>query len=324
MVLPSISADASDQHGSGTGFSCANLLDEYPSSMRNSRFFGSLVFALWFWACGGGDDGGVGTNAFGGASAASRNSGDTSSSGSGTSAPGNSSSPMGGSSNSELAASGGKSAGGDPSSAIGGASSTNDSSGVDPRWNDGVTAGCALWPKGKLMPKVGPFFYGPDPGPCRMGTPGNFLESATYTYDANGHLQTFGNFGRQVRYEFQEDQMVSFTIGGTDAVDGKVSYEAGSVLIRRDLQDARFELDPRGYPRRATYDDNHDGTPDWGRIYQYENCQLKRVVFDSDLPAPPAEFSVSNSTYEYDSEGHVSVIRSDTGSSEAFDYACWK
>lgn len=294
--------------------------------MRKSRFVGLAMFGLLFCGCGGGDDAGIDrTAASGGASQTGGASSDRSGTGVGGSTTPSPSNALGGNSNGSVAVSGtgGTTSGGDTSSVAGGASPSTSGAGIDPRWNDSVTEGCPVWPKAKLLPKVGPFFYGPDPGPCRMGTPGNFLDNATYTYDANGHLQTFGNFGRPVRYEYQGDLMVSFTIGGNDAIDGKVSYEAGSVLIRRDVQDARFELDPRGYPRRATYDDNHDGTPDWGRIYQYEDCQLKKVVLDSSLPAPPASVSVSNSTYEYDTEGHVSVIRSDSGSAEAFDYACW-
>src|SRR6202142_509877 len=56
----------------------------------------------------------------------------------------------------------------------------------------GDTSTCPLWPQEKLFPLVGPFFFGPDKGPCtntetdRSLTGPNTVFTLTYTYDDSG------------------------------------------------------------------------------------------------------------------------------------------
>jgi len=226
-----------------------------------------------------------------------------------SSSAGSSSASAGGSTGG--ASTGGASAGG--ASAIAGASGTDMGS-------------CPLWPQARLMPIIGAFFYGPNPGPCSYHS--NLTSSpatVTYGYQA-GQVQTEQQTTdgiltptySKVYTTDAEGRLVSST-----SVNEAETFEWGTDFLLytvtrpdRPTQQVRYALNARGYPVSAimTIADQ----PSQFVTYLYENCRLvERTI------------AIENGTvyghiaYTYDSAGRVAARLDESGVGDTFDYSCW-
>jgi hypothetical protein len=175
----------------------------------------------------------------------------------------------------------------------------------------GVTpqpAGCPVWPRTKLMPIVGPLFYGPNPGPCTVA-------SSKYNYDTQGRLTSI-------------DDAAGSSLSGVAVWNGDVlvsigedNYEWGSNYVKNTFPDGtvRYELDAKGYPQSLTSTSLSSGET-VSASFEYANCRLiKRTGKNSD---GTVNLDVEM-TYEYDTAGRVASRLSGNGDGDYYDYSCW-
>lgn len=208
---------------------------------------------------------------------------------------------------------------GNPREQAGGASYGGASSADAGR--DGATAGdatanCPLWPISKLMPLVGPFFYGPDPGPCTSAK-----GSVTFSYAAGRVRSSTDTTQYQTQsFTWQGDRLTSAS-GGSSA--DTYTYGPRSVVIAssdssgRQVLTQTYQLSATGYPLTVSIG-NGAGTQTWIK-YEYINCLLDR------RPETDANWNEIGTpqekvlTYSYDAKGHVR-----TRGTEQYDYSCWQ
>ena len=173
---------------------------------------------------------------------------------------------------------------------------------------------CPVWPRSKLLPIVGPLFYGPNPGPCTINSsnPSDPLSvsSSALSYDTQGRLASSlsTNGGLSMILVWNGDVLVST---GTD------TYEWGStyVKITSDSSVTRYELDAKGYPQSVTLTVLSSGET-LGGSFEYENCRITRRTGNNGD-------GTIDMTYEYDASGRVAARRSGNGRVETYDYSCW-
>jgi hypothetical protein len=172
----------------------------------------------------------------------------------------------------------------------------------------GNTSACNEWPPGKLMPFVGPFFYGESPRPCRVknnaqntslflnysasGQLDTLLNSATgdkgqtkYAYDqTSGLLATATQDGSVTTYEYAKDKLTLTTVSGSTT----------STQV--------YRLDAKGYPTVVTITPPPEGQP-VRFLHEYDNCRMiKRTAFNAD----GSENEELTAEYEYEeSTGHM-------------------
>ncbi len=200
---------------------------------------------------------------------------------------------------------------------------------------------CPVWPIEKLFPTVGPFFYGPDVGPCsatQIDRPNGVTPKTTvinYTYSA-GHpelAQTPSSATLVHHYEYT--YLRGLLTSETDFKEGlqsQITYTYdGSVAtyVVHDASDTRTEfdytLDGNGYPKSIDFGTLVDGkrvAPTKGParfVFVYENCKIQqREAFSAD----GAPYPNSTATFTYDDAGHVVDIDS-PDREVVYDYACW-
>ncbi len=239
--------------------------------------------------------------------------------GKGTGSSGTANASLGGRSN--LAGSGNQ-------SGTGGTSSQNVAGSAN------VNAGCAAWPKQKVFPTVGPFFYGPNPGPCKMTvlpTSATVAEQIfTFNYDTTKQLasQTSGDGAAVVTYQFEQGLLVSETsTTNGDATVTTYTYSGNTVTYSSTtsggvISGYRYTLDAQGYPIATTALNPPatvtESTPTY-YAYEYENCRIVRRVGYNAVNAVVANYLTQ---YTYDSLGRVSHRTSATRD-ELYDYSCW-
>jgi hypothetical protein len=181
------------------------------------------------------------------------------------------------------------------------------------------TSSCAAWPRARLIPIIGPFFYGPDPGPCSTvdddgrstytyqdgvlvselykaddGTIGNEVV-ITYGTDAQGRVTATSGVGSGDVYEF-----------GTGTLLDTLTYQ-GTLLLQ-----ARYSLSSSGYPLSAIV--AKPGQPSETLTYAYKSCRLVQRT------------TSEVATYTYDSAGHVvarSILMDGQAYTQTYDYGCW-
>ena len=247
--------------------------------MRVALLWGAVATGVW--ACGGApenppDDTGElpsgGTGSGGASSAGGALSGGTSSDG-------------------ETGGAGGSGAG-DPGSGAGGSGSGNDA--------------CPPVDPSRLFPITGPFFMGPDPGPCSQSSADRSL-AATYSY--TGSLVTSSTLGEGENYV--RDGLGRITeITSVLGVISSFVYTSEGIIETTTASSNRYELDANGYPVRGV--NTFEGAERvWS--YVYEDCRLVRRI------APEGWL---DRTYSYDDEGHI-ISYTDGVRVVTFDYSCW-
>lgn len=180
------------------------------------------------------------------------------------------------------------------------------------------TSACPPWPQQRLMPIIGPFFYGPDPGPCSSK---DDLDTSKYTYedgvlkselrrqhglestttysaDAQGRLMTSSDGAASDSFEFGPSSLVDTTTRN------------GSLE-----QQVTYSLSPSGYPLTAVVSAPNQAVRTV--TYSYESCRL----FQRTITAATGTL-VEQDSYSYDSAGHV-IARSNGTAQQIYDYSCW-
>jgi hypothetical protein len=207
----------------------------------------------------------------------------------------------------------------------------------------GDTTACPVWPLEKLFPLVGPFFFGPDQGPCTNTQTDRSLtgpdKSFTLTYTYNDSRQplkaatptdmpsgihvinyTYADGRLQSNTDFAGGPLSNTTYRyGTDTA-GFTTVDAAGAVSNFD-----YTLDAQGYPQTVSYSKIVNGQ----RLaladvpvhfeYEYVGCRIqRRVAYLPDFTEVPS----SNAQFTYDDVGHLIDINSDT-TEYSFDYSCW-
>lgn len=185
---------------------------------------------------------------------------------------------------------------------------------------------CRKWPKDRLLPTIGPLFYGPDPGPCtETGISSGSETVGTYSYDSQARVAklTFGNTVRT--YQYQGDALASTTYSVPSQPDSVVTYvwsaskvtetTSGSIETVRE-----YSLDAAGYATELWLVNPEAGTRQLYATYKYVDCRLThKDTLDSDGAIIPS----LTSDYTYDDAGHMTARNNQDGTSIVYDYGCW-
>lgn len=221
---------------------------------------------------------------------------------------------------------GGSSMGGSTSAGTGGSTPSgggnavggSTASSATHRFDPAMTAGCEPWPASAMVPWVGMFFFGPDPGPCgetHVDEAGGST-SSTFQYDTTGRVTSVTTSSYVETYAYSGDLIQTVSRG--DSPYGTFSYSADAVTYTVPSgYTAEWQLDTLGYPRRLIYKITA-GTPAVeSALYEYENCRLVRRT------AEGTSTRLGNWTYGYDPEGHITTITTSNIGVLQEDYSCW-
>jgi YD repeat-containing protein len=281
----------------------------------NSSCLAVLGLGLAVWGCsssGPGADSGK-PNATGGSPTSAGSSGSASAAAGASAGAGN-----GGSSGTGT---GGTSAGG---ASTGGTSAGGASTGGTSDLPD--MSACPPWPRARLMPLVGPFFYGPDRGPCSYRTVGGG-EPTTVTYGYQGdNVQTEQQKLDAIITPQYNKTYVSDAEGklvSSSSEDGLETFDYGADYLLYSLtrgglptEQVRYTLNARGYPVRAAITIGSQGSRT--ASYRYEGCRLAgRTISDVNGAV------IEELAYTYDSAGHLSSRLGADGAGDMYDYSCW-
>jgi YD repeat-containing protein len=230
---------------------------------------------------------------------------------------------------------------------VGGSSSSTSAGGASAQGGAGVggsTSGagasgldsCPTWPAAKLLPLVGPMFYGPDPGPCVAKTYGASLtaplEWTTFVYDSQGEVTSGSDSVNSVltKYTWANGALVSSSSvsssAGTESKDYAETYEYGAGFVTATPtatssgNPTRYTLAANGYPLTRVTTNAMTGSVQDTLTYEYDGCRLKhrRATNASGASIPSGDI-----TYEYDDAGHVVQRVAADGTTEKYDYSCW-
>lgn len=173
------------------------------------------------------------------------------------------------------------------------------------------------------MPVIGPFFFGPDPGPCSSVDTSTSQGTTTYVYEEGKLVSDSSQIGSLTTYQLDaQGRIGSYTTGGTTDV-----FEYGSDYLLDTMTSSdssngkrlRYSLSTTGYPLTAVL------TFPNGMVqnlrYDYSSCRLvTRVLTDV------ATGSTSELDYTYDGVGHLISRIDPTGSidGDTYNYACWQ
>lgn len=165
------------------------------------------------------------------------------------------------------------------------------------------TEGCPTAPVARLFPVIGPFWFGPDPGPCSSGP-----EGSTYTY-GDELLMSSTTGGGETYLRDDQDRLIE-VVSATDPAT--YEYTGGTVTENRSTHAAVYTLSSNGYPLRADVLTVGSSEP-VTYTYEYDECRLSL----RDAPGDAADRS-----YGYDEAGHLTAI-TDGASVTTFVYDCW-
>ena len=188
-------------------------------------------------------------------------------------------------------------------------------------------ADCPVLEVPLLVPEVGPWLDGPDPGPCTAtGSAG----TTTYEYDADGHLVSWEHSTAGSTTTTYDDQGRMATVTGPDSTVS-LSYREDSVVVttapsvnETPAEIVIYELDATGRPVVGRLDRNLDDLPGWILNYGYDGCQLVRRGVEPGPSALDRGSEPPTLTYTYDDAGRLTERAADDGGSAVqFDYSCW-
>lgn len=209
-----------------------------------------------------------------------------------------------GGANAGSAATGGTATGGTANA--GGAGSGGTSPDAGGTAGAGGSTSCPPVSVTRLFPIVGPFFMGPDPGPCSQ-TEGQI--TSTFIYE--GELVSSSTIGGGETYE--RDGMGRMVRYITPTITYEQTYAPGFLYDSTEDYVVTYALNADGYPTEGVQDIDKDGEPDNVWTYVYEDCRLTQRLAPEGYPAR---------TYEYDDVGHVIATR-EPERVITFDYSCW-
>lgn len=232
---------------------------------------------------------------------------------------GNAEAGVGGTTNNAIGGAGGQIGG---STVLGGASSGG-VNGQSTRTATSPTASCPPWPRELLFPLVGPFFYGPNSGPCSSTVD---AVTSAYTYDATNRptRQATADSSFVATFTYAEGLLVSEVDTSSDGPGAALTYHYGTNsagYVRLDngvTTQVEYTLDSRGYPQSAVWTSSAN-VPARNYTYEYQGCLINRRV------AYTADGTVDESAtyhYAYDAEQRVTSTSSATYT-QTFDYSCW-
>lgn|GEM_PF-1106928 len=185
---------------------------------------------------------------------------------------------------------------------------------------------CPPWPRDRLMPTIGPLFYGPDPGPC---TETSIMSSSqtvgTYAFDDAGRVLNV-TFPTSLRsYSYQDDALSRVTYTAPSKPDSVITYVWSATSVTETLTGTgetvrEYMLNESGYPTELWVTDPDLGERRRSTIYRYADCRLthKEVVYSDGKPDP-----LQTADYAYDDAGHLIARTSTDGTKLEFDYSCW-
>lgn len=209
-------------------------------------------------------------------------------------------------------------------SAIGG-SAGRSVVGVAGSYGNPDTTDCpSPWPQTKVLPTVGIYFFGPDPGPCSQTTPTQTgVNTSTFSYKS-GRIDTITN-GDMVRSYTWEQGVLTASEWRTGAqVVTSSSYVWATDAVTETLVSGevrRYVLGASGYPKEVWVSSlNASFSPYMAVRYEYGDCRLARRVV---LKADGSVDELTTSVFEYDSKGHIVKQRYGSTLVETFDYSCW-
>ncbi|WP_437282244.1 hypothetical protein WME90_17235 [Sorangium sp. So ce375] len=194
---------------------------------------------------------------------------------------------------------------------------------------DGVTA-CPELAGRVPMPELGPWMYGPHPGPCAQtdtSTDTGEVTSFVYEYDGQhlvGAVETRPSATFTHTFEYEGDRMVRMTQVGTGnprVLD--ITYDDGarSITYGNDDYFVRYDLDDQGRPAHVTYDLFTDERPTITTEIVYDGCRLlRREQGVNPLDGTPSP-SLPAFTYTFD--GDLLVERDGETLRSVYDYSCW-
>lgn len=185
---------------------------------------------------------------------------------------------------------------------------TNTNTGTDAGESDaGNNDNCPAWSAAKLMPLVGPFFYGTDSRPCRVR---NAVQNTNIYIAYNGDQvasMTAVSSNDQTTYSYNGDGVIVKATRTQASGTSVTTYEYTSESLTQTTETGGvtsttlYRLDAQGYPTVATVNPPLEGQP-VRFVHEYENCRLVRRV------AYNADGSVNNDVsaeYFYDDSGRI-------------------
>lgn len=205
----------------------------------------------------------------------------------------------------------------------------------------GDNSQCPVWPPEKLFPTVGPFFYGPDPGPCtatQMDRAAGATPKTTvvnYTYDGDhptmAHTPTGATLVHQYEYTYSQG-LLTKEVDFKEGLQSQITYTYDSNKATYLLLDATgstyeydYNLDDNGYPKSMdvwSFVNGKQTALSSGPtrfVFQYDNCRIQRR---DAFTLAGDRYDSSVAAYSYDDAGHLTDINS-PDREVVYDYACW-
>lgn len=186
-----------------------------------------------------------------------------------------------------------------------------------------VSNKCPTWPTNRLMPFIGPQFYGPNPGPCTAETSytsTNLTSSRSFDYSSDGLvLRAISDGVVQQTYAYDDRARVTSVV---DVDSGTTTYEYGDGFVVSTTgtnQRFRYELDSLGYVTSVIESNTTDGTIRGTYRYEYKDCLMTAVAF---TPSGGTE-QPYYSDIAYDQAGRM-IRRTGPKLVTNFGYKCWK
>jgi len=216
--------------------------------------------------------------------------------------------------------------GSDGGGAVAGGSAAGNS--AEPQAGAAGAAECPRWPSHRLMPSVGPLFYGPDPGPC---TETNLSSTSrtlgTYSFDDTGRVQKVSYENSTRTYNWTDGELTSTALAGSDPANAVVvSYAWSPTKVIEHVPGTgesvrEYLLNPAGYPTELWVTNQTTGVRRKRATYSYQTCRLvHRAAFNPDGSVDPGQ----TADYEYDALGHMSARNDVGGTRSVYDYTCWR
>lgn len=183
------------------------------------------------------------------------------------------------------------------------------------------------------MPELGPWMYGPHPGPCAQ-TDTEMGEEISFVYEYDGqrlvgavetlYSETQGNETRTHTFDYEGERMVRMTrTGAADTRVLEIDYNDDTRAITYGNADyfVRYDRDDEGRFTQLTFDHFTDAQPTMTTEIVYEGCRLLRREQGVNPGDGTPSASLPAFTYVFD--GDLLVERTGETLHTVYDYSCW-